>query len=466
MKNVKFIYLKITLLLGCVFIVTSSCEREISDDVEFVTAPKNAEIFIDGFSGGLDYFPFAGSKLNAFSVDAEVKYKGEASMRLDVPNFGDPEGAYAGAIFPDAGGRDLTDYDALTFWAMASQAATINEIGFGNDFGENKYLVSKQNMRISTYWTKYIIPIPDPDKLKLEKGLFWYAEGPENGDGYSFWIDDLKFEKLGTIAQPQPAIANGLDLVQQSFIGTTILLDGLTQTFNLSTGINETVIAAPSYFKFSSSDVDVVRISELGIISPVGIGSAKITASLGGVKAKGSLMLEVVGNFDFAPIPTRDPSDVISIFSDAYTNVPVDFYNGFWEPFQTTQSADFVIKGDNILNYTNFNFVGNQFSNPTVDATATPNFHVDIFIPGAIDPGVNLLITLKDFGDDAADGGGDDEIQQIFFVSSDFVGDAWNSFDIPITLANKDRIGQIIYENINFSPLSNFYLDNVYFYKE
>jgi hypothetical protein len=36
--------------------------------------------------------------------------------------------------------------------------------------------------------------------------MFWYAEGPENGNGYTFWIDELKYEKLGTVAQPRPAI--------------------------------------------------------------------------------------------------------------------------------------------------------------------------------------------------------------------------------------------------------------------
>ena len=45
--------------------------------------------------------------------------------------------------------------------------------------------------------------------------MFWYAEGPENGDGYTFWIDELKYEKLGTIAQPRPAIFGGEDLVQK-----------------------------------------------------------------------------------------------------------------------------------------------------------------------------------------------------------------------------------------------------------
>jgi hypothetical protein len=465
MKNKKNTYSKLTLLLGFIFALTSSCERDLSENVEFAAFPKNADVFIDGFSGGLDYFPFAGSKLNAFSVDDEVKYSGEASMRLDVPNFGDPEGAYAGAIFPDATGRDLTDYDALTFWAKSSQAGTINEIGFGNDFGENKFVVTKRNMRISTFWRKYIIPIPDPSKLTLEKGMFWYAEGPENNDGYTIWVDDIKYEKLGTIAQPRPRILNGIDVEQTAFLGSPITLTGLTQTFNLGSGLNETVNAAPSYYTFESSDIEVARISELGEVSIVGIGSAVITATLNGVLAEGSLTVNSGGGFNLAPTPTRNPSDVISIFSDAYVNVPVDFYNGFWEPFQTTQSADFTVNGDNILSYTNFNFVGNQFANPTVDATEKSNLHINMYIPDDIPPNLDFLISLVDFGADRVEGGGDDTRQQIFFNSSDFVADTWSTLEISITLANRNNMGLIIYENVNGSPLANFYLDNIYFYK-
>jgi hypothetical protein len=47
---------------------------------------------------------------------------------------GDPGGSYAGAIFPDATGRNLTGYDA--FLGKATQTATLNEVGFGNSFGE------------------------------------------------------------------------------------------------------------------------------------------------------------------------------------------------------------------------------------------------------------------------------------------------------------------------------------------
>ena len=67
----------------------------------------------------------------------------------------DPEGTYAGAIFRiDGAGRDLTGYDALLFGLKASQGVTIGEFGFGEDFGENKYLTTLPNVSVGTAWTK------------------------------------------------------------------------------------------------------------------------------------------------------------------------------------------------------------------------------------------------------------------------------------------------------------------------
>ncbi len=479
MKNRKFIYLHSTLLMSFILILVSGCEREVTDEVKFTTFSNNPEIFIDGFSGGLEYLPFAGSKLDAFSVDSEVLYKGESSMRFDVPNEGDPAGSYAGAIFPDYGGRDLSGYDALTFWAKATKAATINEIGFGQDFGENKFLGTKNNLRISTTWTKYIIPLPDPYKLTDENGMFWYSEGPEDGDGYSFWIDELQFEKLGTVAQPQPAIFNGEDVVGESFLDIEGLIPGpaLTQTFNLGSGLNETVTAAPSYFTFSSSDVDIVRVSELGVLSPVGLGTAEITATLGGVKAEGSLTLTVSGGFDFAPAPTRDPNSVISIFSDTYTNVPVDFYNGFFGG-QTTLGGVVDINGNNIILYEELNFVATGFENPTVNASQMTHFHVDIRIEESIDPGDFIRIELVDFGPNGAFGGGDDAGGAITYSNADLESGTWISLDIPFTdftgatggglsgLINSDRanLAQIVFASD--ASISNLLVDNMYFYTE
>lgn len=465
MKNRQYINLKTTLLSIFALLAIVSCEREYSDNIEFATHSETPGIFIDGFVGGLDYFPFGGSYAEAFSVDTNESYNGSASMRFDIPSFGV---GYGGATFPSLGPRDLSNYDALTFWAKASQGADINEIGFGiNEDTADKYKVSIQNLAISTQWKKYVIPIPDASKLIEEKGMFWYAEGAENENdegGYTFWIDELKFEKLGNIAQAKPAILGGVEVNEQVFTGGEINLAdrGLTQTLNLGSGINQTVSAAPSYFTFESSDIEVARISELGIVSIVGEGTATITASIAGIKAQGSLNIETIGDFKFAPTPTLDPINVTSVFSDAYSNVAVDFLNGYWEPWQTTLSDEINLNGDNLIKYSEFNFVGNQFA--PIDASNKSTLHVNMFIIGTIPTNLDFLITVKDFGADGVDGGGDDTTEQFFFNGANFVEGEWSSLELPITMQNKNNVGQIIYENINGSSLSSFYLDNIYFH--
>jgi hypothetical protein len=475
MKNMKTNNLLNAILTGSLLILFSGCQRNLSDDVAPAKFPNNPSIFIDGFSGGLDYFPFGDSKFDAFTVDSEVKYSGNASMRFDVPNVGDPTGPYAGAIFKDAGGRDLTGYDALTFWAKSTQAATINEIGFGNSFGENKYLTTLNNMRINTTWTKYIIPLPDPSRLTFEKGMFWYSEGPENGNGYTFWIDELKYEKLGTVAQPRPSIVNGEEKVETSFIGANPTVTGLTQTFNLATGQNQTVTASPAYFTFNSSNPDVARVNEQGVVIVLGTGNAKITAELNGVKAKGSLTIQSLGQFILPPRPTRLPANVISIFSDAYTNIPVDFYNGFFAPFQTTLGgADINVNGDRIIQYTNLNFVATEFKNPTVNVSQMTHLHVDFQIRETLKPNAFITIQLGDFGANAAFGGGDDTSGQFKITTPNLSSNQWISRDIPLSsftgLTGRNNMAQIFFISAdgtsgNQSTVSTLWVDNMYFYK-
>lgn len=469
MKHIKTNKLNIALLLSLVLVLNLGCERELSDDATVSTFAPTGEIFTDNFVAmGEDfYLPFADSKLDAFSVDDREGFESNASYRVDVPNANDPTGNYAGAILRvDGAGRDLSGYNVLTFYAKASRGVSVDAIGFGQDFFENKHQVTANNVSVGTNWQKYYIPIPDPSLLVNERGVFWYAAGTQatGGSGYVLWFDEIKFEKLGTIGQPRPAIANGNDITIDTFVGVTAPVSGLMQTTNLPNGQNQTIVPAISYFQFTSSNPSVATVDDSGIISVISAGTAVITAALNGVQANGSITVNSLGEFVLAPTPTRDPGNVISIFSDHYNNVPVDFFNGFWEPFQTTESADFVINGDSILNYTNFNFVGNQFANPTVDATGTPNLHLNMYIPGEVPANLDFLISIVNFGPDGVEGGGDDTRQQVFFKASDFEANTWATLEIPITLTDKSKLGLLIYENVNASTLRNFYLDNIYFY--
>jgi len=471
MKNRTFNYSKIILLMVLLFAMTVSCERDISDEVEFATNSNQGEIFTDvpiGL-GTFFYFPFEGSKQTAWDIDLTEGYESLTSMRFDVPNANDPEGGYAGAAFIiDGTGRDLTEFDALTFWAKASQGVNIGEIGFGIDFEQNKYQTSIANLSFSTNWVKYIIPIPDASKLIEERGMLYYSAGTEEtgGFGYTFWIDDLKFEKLGTLGNPRPEIVGGDDIIVQTFIGT----DGTASrsvTFNLPSGLDQTVSLTPSYFDWTSSDPSVVAIEDFGRIVAISSGTSIITASVAGVEAVGSLTLEVLGNFVTAPIPpARNPADVISIFSDAYTNVPVDYYNGYFlDGFQTTQGQDDIfVDGDRIISYTELNFVaiGTFLDVASVNANAMTHIHVDINVREAIQSGDYIKLQLHN------DVGGAETSSFVTIDGSQLASDEWVGLDIQLDdftgLAARNQLGLIFF--ISDATISEIYVDNVYYYKE
>ncbi len=484
--------LNLTIMTRCLFagllisFLVTGCQRSV-DGLSEPTLTNNPDVFIDGFSAGLEYFPYDDgfAKLDAFQVDTDVTYNNsDASMRIDVPNPDSQEGSYAGAAFVDLnGGRDLTEYDALTFYAKGSKAGTINSIGFGQGIdGDNNFEVRLDSLRLSTFWKKYVIPFPGTEKLTAMTGLFWFAEEPENGEGYSFWVDDLKFEKLGNIAQPRPSINNGRDITITSFVNLTYAITDFEQTLNTiitlpdesTTSEDITMSIAAGYFDFTSSNPAVATVNEIGLVTVIGEGNATITASIDGVVANGSLNIISAGTFQSAPVPTVDPDSVISIFSDAYTNVPVDYYNGFFNgDGQTTQGgtgfdggpqgADIVVDGDGIINYTDLNFVGiGTFLNVNpVDATEMTHFHVDINVQEGIEAGdyINILL-LNDVGGNETSG-------SVRITSDQLLENDWLSLDIPLAdfgLADRSALGLIFF--VSDATISNIYVDNIYYYDD
>ena len=297
--------------------------------------------------------------------------------------------------------------------------------------------------------------------------MFFYSEGPENDRGYTFWIDEMKFEHVGTLGAGEGFVFGGEDRVIGAQAGAVYTADGYT-LFNLPTGVNQRVNTAPAYFEYFSSDTTVAVVDERGQVMVRDSGTAVISAELDGRPATGSLTITSSGGasqpLSAAPTPTIAADRVISIFSDAYTDVPVDFYNGFWE-FSTTQSEIVSLVGDDAIRYTQLNFVGIQFTSPTVDITDMTHLRMDIWTPDDTDAPAELKVLLFDVGADATFGTGDDSSFELSITSPVLQTGEWVTLDLPLSdFPGLD--GRTLAQVVLSGDLPNLYLDNLFFYDD
>jgi len=444
-------------LLALLALAGASCSRD-SDTLQ--PAPPNDDpiVFDDNYGSYTTFQAFMYSKVDAVVVDTAEKYQGTASLRVTVPGPGDPSGGYAGGAFTTDLARQLTGYDALTFWAKASMAATLDVAGLGNDnTGTSKYEAKWSGIPLTTSWTKYVVPIPLPEKLVSEAGLFFFAEAPEGGQGYQLWFDEVRFEKLGTITNPRPVLTAK---TLESFVGATLDLEGTSTTFDVS-GADQLIEHLAGYFTFASL-VDSVATVQGSTVHVVGVGTTTITAKLGTVDAQGSQVLNATAPPSTAPpAPTVSPADVISLFSNAYTNVTVDTWSADWD---LADVADALVAGNDVKFYTNLVFAGIEFASQTIDATTMTHFHLDVWVPS----GLAFKVKLVDFGANGVYGGLDDREHELTFNAGStppLMTGTWVNLEIPladfVNLTTRAHLAQLILSGE--CPIA--YVDNVYFHK-
>ena len=268
-------------------------------------------------------------------------------------------------------------------------------------------------------------------------------------------------------------------LVSTPFGGTTVYLDNIyfwkpnnvptITNFSISgkyTGDPAFALPTPTSnstgaFTYSSNNAAVATVSG-NVVTIVGAGTATITASQAAAGTWLAGSTTAVLNVDFAPPataapqpPVRNAADVISLFSNSYTNVPVDTWSAVWDQANV---ADVQIGGNDNKKYTNLVFSGIEFTSNTVNATAMTTFHLDAWTPNA----TTFHIKLVDFGANGSYGGGDDTEYELTYTPT-LTG--WNTYDIPMSdftgLASRAHLAQMILVASN----STVYVDNVYFYK-
>lgn len=405
-------------------------------------------VFDDDYGSGVSFVPFGGSS-NNLTIDAAVARPGSAgtrSLRIDVPS-----GGYTGGAMAAAANANLSTYNAVTFWVRASKAATLNVAGLGNNGTSNAYQVEATPTAVTTSWVRVIIPIPDPSKLTDFNGLFHFAEGSDEG-AYSIWLDDIQYENVGGGNIGTPTVVMDNQTLTRA-IGGTFGAAGVRATYPISS-MNREFSLTGAYLTFTSNPAGRITFSGAGVCTAATAGPATVTATLAGVPVTGTISVTVsaAANEPTTAAPTppaRNAADVISLFSDAYTNVAGTDWFPNWG--QTTVVTDVQVAGNATKRYTNLNYQGVQFAAP-INAAGMNRLHFDIWSPDC----TSFEVFLINPG----------PVEQPVAVTPTL--SAWRGVDIDLAsynTINKSNIIQFKFVGTPFGS-STVYLDNIYFYND
>lgn len=147
--------------------------------------------------------------------------------------------------------------------------------------------------------------------------------------------------------------------------------------------------------------------------------------------------------------PARKDDDVISIFSDAYTDVAGSNFYPNWG--QNTIYTEFDLNGDKMIQYSNLNYQGIDIGSE-VDASSMEMLHIDIWTPDATSIDIYPLPNGVQPADER-------------FVTKTLIPNEWNSFDIPMTEFTSQGLPVTNLKQFKFVGSGTVFIDNLYFYK-
>ena len=221
-------------------------------------------------------------------------------------------------------------------------------------------------------------------------------------------------------------------------------------------------------YEFYSGEADVTQPAAIANIGDplnyqykdAGIYDIRIVAKGGAIATteytESFEITEVLAPTVAAPNPsTRNPEDVVSIFSDKYTDVTLEELPTAWSVsnFDAT-----TIEGNNVWKLSNLDYLGmvTNYGNG-VDVSAMEKLHVDYWVPsGSTNELLVKIVNTVDGGEGVVSLGTTE-------------GGSWQSIDIDMTgfdggdLTNKNKITQLLIDSDGLTGV--VYIDNFYFYK-
>ncbi len=273
-------------------------------------------------------------------------------------------------------------------------------------------------------------------------------------------------------------VVTGTNLAGKTSQGTQPLTVSFRQPENLEVeitkgtdGYSVTVSASADYaamFEVYFGDVEsedptplMIGESVTHTYAEIGTYDIKVVALSGGAATvEYTETVEMTGPVP-APTPNKLAESVISLFSNAYTNVPVDTWRTEWSQADLEETD---IEGNDVKKYSNLNYVGILTESTQIDATNMTHFRTDIFSLDA----ETFRVKLVDFGPNGVYDGGGDDVEHEVVIENPAQGE-WVTIDIPLEdftgLTTRAHISQLIYSAAPGGE-TTVLIDNVFFYDD
>ncbi len=440
--------------------------------------PTSGAVFLGTYPDGVNYNPFKNSAASDVAFDATVCYPptstycpdGGSTLRVVVPGPGDPNNAYAGGTIVSGAPRNLSGFDAVTFWARSTRGAPLI-VGLGADQSDAPLYLAETTVSLTTEWTQFVLPVPYPPSLTAEKGLFYFSAGADGSPatGFTFWLANIQYVTLGGAMNGPLPVMPATCVRKNVGDGPFAAFRAVTTPVAFAVGGSTIVVDGSNrYFTYASSDPAVASVDPAGVVSVKGNGTAIVSGSLGGTSAAGPLTVKVGGTdacpalpvpTTIAPTPTVPAANVISLFSSAYTNVLVDTWQTSWSKCCNDYTQPSIGTHD-VKKYVLHSFVGVGISPDgksvnDIDASAMTWFHVDVWTPDGYAFDVKLV-------NDPAGYASESTVRSYVTRTG-----AWVPLEIPMSafrnLGGTQAIGQMLFL-VPDGTSSTFYVDNVYFH--
>lgn len=293
-------------------------------------------------------------------------------------------------------------------------------------------------------WKSYDIPLSEfSDIVDLTNVFQFKFDDGGAGDSPTLYIDNLYFYKSVT---DSTADASLIDFSIDDATVQDFNPNQLEYNYELPSGttVVPTVTATPNNPGASI------------IINPApslpGTTTVEVTSESGTESKTYSVGFELITvplNTSPNP-PARDASDVISVFSDSYSNLTETNFNPFWG--QATKVSTENIDENNILRYEDFNYQGIEFS-AAQDVSGMDYVHIDLWTSNATAVSVYLISPGP--------------AETLYSLS--IVPNVWKGYDIPLSEFSDEvdltNVFQFKFDDSSVGDSPTIYLDNIYFFK-